>query len=166
MSKRRRVAGGGRAAARPIDKQLIFVLLEDINATQQTTTLFTATSPCTVMGIRWTGHVQGDAGTVGNKHDYEWAIVKVNDGDGAANNIDRTNGGKFYVPEQNVVAFGVGSDNASSTSTTGMQVSPRWEGTTKSMRKYRVGDKLNFIIRGIAVDTVRCRFSVQFFCKS
>ena len=164
-TKRRRVAGGGRAAPRPIDKLLAFVALNDVNATQQASTLFTATTPCTIMGIRWSGFIEGDAGTVGNKHDYQWAIVKVNDGDGAANSISRTEGATLYVPEQNVLAFGVGTDNQSATSASGMNTK-LFEGSTKSMRKYRVGDKLNFICRSIATETVRAQLCVQIFCKS
>ena len=71
MSKRRRTSGGRAAAPRPIDKTLRFILLDDVNATQQQNQLFIATTACTVLGIRWSLLIEEDAGTVGVPHDYE-----------------------------------------------------------------------------------------------
>ena len=41
------------AAKRPIDKNLKYVKKTGVAATQVSTTLFTATFPCTVVGLRW-----------------------------------------------------------------------------------------------------------------
>ena len=69
MSKRRRTSAGF-AAARPIDKQLISISLDDISATQQTTVLLAPSSACTVLGIRWSFFIEGNAGTISLPHDY------------------------------------------------------------------------------------------------
>ena len=167
MSKRRRTFGGRAGASRPIDKSLIFILKTGVNATQQQVDLITATTACTVLGIRWALNIQGDAGSLGTQHPYEWWIVKVNDRDGNANNTTRTDRANYYEPEQNVLAFGLGADNGdTSTSTTSMQANPVVTGNTKTMRKLRVGDRIQFVIRGIATQTVACRGIIQLFCKT
>ena len=163
MSKRRRTSAGF-AAARPIDKQLVNVNLNDINATQQTTVLLTAATACTVLGIRWSMFIEGDAGSVGAEHDYRWAIIQLLDRQ-TANNLDGTNQGELYEPEQHVLAFGIGCSRTSSTATVGMQTLTM-NGKTKSMRKLRIGDRVVFICKGIATETVRVRGAVQLFCKS
>ncbi len=165
MSKRRRTFAGRAGAARPIDKDLIFIELNDVNATQQRTELFAATTACTILGIRWSLFVEGDAGSVGLDHDFEWIIVKRNDGEGNENNMNRTNAASFYQPEQDVLAFYVGTSHASASATTGLSVESL-QGTTKTMRKMKVGDRIIFSIRGMATETVRIRGVVQLFCKT
>ena len=165
MSKRRRTFGGRSASTRPIDKDLIFIELNDVNATQQRTELFAATTAYTILGLRWSLFVEGDAGTVGLDHDWEWIIVKRNDGEGNENNMDRTNAASFYQPEQDVLAFIVGTSHTSSTASTGVEP-PVINGFTKTMRKMKVGDRIIFAVRGIATETVRVRGIVQLFCKS
>ena len=165
MSKRRRVSAGRvRGGARPIDKQLTFINLNDIDATTSSTLLFVAAAPCTLLGIRWSLTIEGDAGTVGNPHDFRWIIVKLDDGDNI-NALNAANQADFYTPEQDVMAFGFGSSRTSSTASTGMN-SPTIEGATKTMRKLRIGDGVHFAIRGAATDTVRAIGIIQSFCKS
>ena len=118
MSKRRRTSAGF-AAARPIDKQLISISLDDISATQQTTVLLAPSSACTILGIRWSFFIEGDAGTVSLPHDYRWAIIQLLDGQ-TANTLQGTDAGPFYEPEQHCLAFGVGTNRLSSSATTGM----------------------------------------------
>ena len=166
MSKRRRTFAGRGHAPRPIDKQLTFINLNDVNATAQRTVLFSAPTACTILGIRWSLMFEGDAGSVGEHHDYRWIIVVVKDGDGNENNMSTTDASDFYTPEQNVLAFGVGTDNSSATSATGMQGPITQTGKTKSMRKFLVGDRLLFAVEGIATETIRVRGVIQTFCKS
>ena len=162
MSKRRRT-GSGFSAKRPIDKQLISINLNDVSATQQTTVLLAPTSPCTVLGIRWSLYVEGDAGTAGLKHDYRWAIVQLLDGT-TANDLDGTDAGPLFEPEQHVLAYDVGT--SAHTATTAIVKTDTYRGKTKAMRKLLVGDRVVFIIKGIATETVRVRGAVQLFCKS
>ena len=164
MSKRRRTSAGF-AAARPIDKQLISISLDDITATQKSTVLLAPSSACTVLEIRWSLYVEGDAGSVGSEHDYRWAIIQLLDGQ-TANTIQGTDAGPFYEPEQHCLAFGVRTNRLSSSATTGMTEPHIWNGKTKSMRKLRVGDRVIFICKGVATETSRVRGAVQLFCKS
>jgi len=166
MSKRRRGAGGFRVSApRPIDKRIISIQKASVGATKATTKIITATTACTMVGLRWTFFVEGDGGTQGNAHDYSWAIVFHPDGENA-NNPDLTDAATFYAPEQNVLAYGIGSDS-NITIGTGQTTPPYlWQGTTKTMRKLRIGDEISFLIEGIATETVRCLGAVQLFCKS
>ena len=168
MSKRRRTGVGFRVAAtRPIDKSLIFVAKTAVASTQQETALITATTACTVVGLRWSIMFEGDAGTETNPHDYVWGIILVLDGD-SVNNAAQADAGAFFEPEQNLLVFGVGSsrmDASGSTSQVAEQ-NNRWDGHTKTMRKLRIGDRLLFFVKGIATETVRCRGVVQLFCKS
>ncbi len=165
MSKRRRVSAGFSRSTRQIDKALVFVKLDDISATQQSRALTVGKTPCTVLGVRWSMFIEGDAGSVGVDHDYAWAIVLVRESQTASTLDNVTNGNSFYDPEQDVIAFGVGFSHASSSATTGVQ-DAMITGKTKAMRKLRVGDQMQFIIRGIATETVRMRGCIQLFCKS
>ena len=162
--KRRRTDSGRASAPRPIDKKIISISITATGATQATLDLFSAATACTVVGIRWALSILGDAGTEGVNHNYKWAIVTVMDGD-SANTMNSSNGGTLYAPEQNVIAWGIGVSRADAAGTSDV-FSNRWIGDAKSKRKLRIGDKLVFIIDGIATETVQVFGAVQFFCKS
>ncbi len=88
------------------------------------------------------------------------------DSDGVPNNLSTTNGGTFYEPEQDVIAFGVGTDFSTETSAAGHSTALPWNNKTSSKRKFLVGDKLFFVSEGIATESHRVRGVVQIFCKS
>ncbi len=147
-----RTTGGKR----PVDKNLISILLSALDATQQTVTLVTATFPCTIVGLRWNmSHIQSASTGI---CDFAWAIVILRDGL-TQPTLSTTSGSTFYNPEQDVMAFGV------STIDNNVQ-SNQWEGSTKTMRKMMGGDKLVFIGLGVATNTSRVSGVVQFFCKT
>ena len=164
MPLRGKRARTGYSAPRPIDKKLTVIQKNDVTGTQESTIVLAPTSACTVMGIRWSLFIQGDAGTVGAPHDYRWVIVHQRDGQNLTA-LSSTDAASLYSPEQDVLAFGVGTDNNSGTASSGMQGPFRWEGKTGSMRKLMVGDKIVFVVEGIATETVRCKDCVQVFCK-
>ncbi len=166
MPKRRRTYAGRTGGTRPIDKQLIFVNMNDVNATQQSTVVLLASTACTVVGLRWSMFIEGNAGTVGNDHDYRWAIVVRRDGDGVPNSMGTVDGAEFYEPEQDVMAFGIGVDHGSATATTGANPQLVWQGKSSSKRKLLIGDRIFFICEGLATETVRVRGVVQLFCKT
>ena len=125
------------------------------------TTLKTTTFPCTVVGLRW--NVAFVSNSAASDSLTSWAIVVVKDGL-AANTPSQSNGADFYTPEQDVLSFGVvrTRDNDSGTGPAIMHI----EGSTKTMRKLKQGDLLQFITictvaNGQLVDGV-----IQFFCKS
>ena len=153
--KRRRVGFVVRVS-RPIDKKIVIVSKNGTAATQATTTLFTATFPCTLFGLRWNGAVMQNAGT--GFADFKWVIVIVRDGQ-TISTLGVSDAADLYQPEQHVLAFGAGMvDNNVEV----MELS----GSTKTMRKMQLGDTLVFVIRNIATDTVNTRVAVQFFCKT
>jgi len=145
-----------RLGKRPIDKALITVSKNGVNNTQATTTLATVTNPCTICGLRWSLSFLQDAGA-GNA-DLIWAIVVARDGN-SANTLSQTDGATTYAPEQDVLTFG-------STFIDNNVETHLFEGTTKTMRKMLIGDRLIFIARGVATNTVGIRGVVQFFCKT
>ena len=166
MSKRRRGVGGVRVTApRPIDKTLTVLTKTTVGSSTVTTDIFTATTACTALGVRWNFYVEGDAGTEGTPHDYIWMIVLVPDGT-SINAISLTDAAQFYKPEQHVMAFGLGSSRGDASGADQSRVNLNWSGQTKTMRKLRIGDKITFGLKGIATETVRCRGVVQMFCKS
>ena len=167
MSKRRRGVTGHRVAApRPIDKSLISISQATVGATKVSTTLITATTTCTLVGLRWNHYIEGDAGTEGNRHDYVWWISYIQDGENATN-PDITDGNSFLQPEQNVLAYGVGTSRMDAAGqNVDVPFNPHWSGSTKTMRKLRIGDRVQFHVQGVATETVRCRGAVMFFCKS
>jgi len=142
---------------RPIDKILVNVS-QSTDATQVSTTLLTATFPCTVVGLRWDLTVLTDAGT--GRGVYSWVIVIVRDGV-TASQMSHTDGATIYAPEQDVMAFGKGVNQI-----TGLTDGHQYNGSTKTMRKLMGGDKLQFLAKGEATDTQSFVGGIQFFCKS
>lgn len=140
------------AARRPIDKQLKFVEKVSLNATQQETTLFTITFPCTLTGLRWS---LGSTNTTG-AGSYGWALVIVRDG-ATPKALALADGASFYQPEQDVLAYGAGI----SVTTEGELE----QGNTKTMRKLMGGDKLFFVAKGTAGATTNMTGTIQFFLK-
>jgi len=143
---------------RPIDKDLI-VVNQTTTTSVTTTALKTTTFPCTVVGIRWVISIQSIVASI---QLLSWAIVITRDGD-SVNTPSQSNAASFYQPEQDVLMFGTThlSDNTFATGTI-----MNFEGTTKTMRKLKAGDVLNFITinsdaNGASLDAI-----IQFFCKS
>ena len=164
MGKRRRLVVAS-TSSRPVDKRIVSILKTGVTNTQQTTTLVTAATACTVFGIRWSFWVQGDAGTEGTQHPYAWAIVRQREGTTLVS-LNTGDANTFYTPEQDVLAFGYGTSRSDASTTSG--VSPtktNWNDKSGSKRKLIIGDKIVFIINGIATETVRCEGSIQLFCK-
>jgi len=144
---------GGR---RPVDKNLIAIAQTAIDATDQSTTLVTATFPCTIVGLRWDFSIIQTAGT--GICTYYWAIVILRDGL-TLPTLAISDGSTFYNPEQDVMAFGATTiDNNTQTK--------QYMGSTKTMRKMMGGDKLIFISKGVATNTSRVDGVIQFFCKT
>ncbi len=149
-----------KSAVRPIDKQLINVAGAALDATQDSSTLFTTTFPATITGIRWSlGFVQ-DAGTATTA--CKWCIVVARD-QITASAISLTDESSMYQPEQNVLAFG---SAVSFNIAGGPAVPTRFEGSTKTMRKLQTGDKILFLAKGEATNTFEYDGTVQFFIKS
>lgn len=164
MTKRRRTAGGTfiipRAPKRPIDKDLIGVVLTNVGVTQRTTTLKTTTFPCTVTGLRWSWTFVSPLTT--DSTQGIWVIAVVPDGE-AINTIAISDGATILAPEQSVVAFGaIGAQDADLGSPSLQMV----EGSTKTMRKLRAGDVLQFAVIMSAGSAGRIRGCIQFFCKT
>ena len=165
MSKRRRVPGGfTRGPKRPIDKALNIVFKSSVGASQvQTILLPAATGACTITGIRWQGNVVGDGGGAGIDHVFAWALVLVRDGD-TANTLDpTTDGGDLYLPEQDVLVWGIGNNQSMAGTVTGSGPD-QFIGTTKTMRKLRQGDRIVWIGIGTVTETVTMHFVIQLFC--
>ncbi len=146
------------ASKRPIDKALINVFKSGVDGTQVTTTLVTATFPCTVVGLRWDLSMLTDGGTTPGS--YGWAIVIVRDGV-TVSTISLTDGGTFFAPEQDVMAYGSGVLQQIDIGS-----GHHYNGSTKTMRKLMGGDKLLFLFIGVATQTTLVRGTIQFFCKS
>ncbi len=154
-SKRARTGFSG-TTKRPIDKNLIFISQSGTDATQETTTLFTATFPCTVVGLRWSITMSQDGGT--GLCNHQWAIVIVREGL-TIPTLATSDAATFYKPEADVLTFGTGTVENN-------QTVSHFEGSTKSMRKFQGGDRLFFIVVGIASETTATKGIVQFFCKT
>lgn len=164
MSKRRRGSSGksfSGGKVRPIDKKLVGVAQTLSSAAQTSTTLMTATFPCTVVGLRWELSALQQHATANAF--CSWAIVLVKDGQTVSTQAI-TNGADFYTPEQDVLAFG-GKWVSEVDAGVGPVVAS-WEGNTKTMRKLMGGDTIQFIALADQVDAAIIRGVVQFFCKT
>jgi len=155
----KRARTSGVRVARPIDKELIAVNLS-VTTTQVETVLKTTTFPGTVVGLRWSLSARS---VVATAQRVDWAIVTAQDGN-VVNNLATSNAADFYTPEQDVLAFG--SMQLEANNSTAGPATVNWEGTTKTMRKLKQGDTLQFTIlstnaTGASIDGV-----VQFFFKT
>ncbi len=86
----------------------------------------------------------------------------VPDGE-AANTPGFSDGADFYTPEQNVLAFGMFKLTKAGG---GEGVTRDGEGATKTMRKLKSGDRLQFISFCDQAAAVEIHGIIQFFCKS
>jgi len=143
---------------RPVDKLLINVLKTGVDGTQVTTTLVTATFPCTVVGLRWDISCIPNAGT--GIASYAWAIIILRDGV-TVSTMAISDGATLYAPEQDVMAFGRGGHPSAA-----FAQLQHYNGSTKTMRKLMGGDKLMFIYIGEATNTSTVEGCIQFFCKT
>lgn len=162
MSKRARTAPNAqRRAKRPIDKKLTNVVVNNLVAAKQDVTLYdSATFPGTITGLRWSLSAVRSGGTDATYGAFKWAIVVVPAGT-TISTISMTGAGSMYDPEQMVLAFGCG------TSWDNEGVNPiMFEGSTKSMRKLKAGDKLVFTAFGTATERHDISGTVQFFYKT
>lgn len=160
MKRQRTQAAPARRAKRPIDKKLTNVQITNLIAGKQTVDLYAAaTFPGTITGLRWSLSVVRSGGTANTVGNYKWAIVIVPAGT-TDSTIAMGAGGSMYDPEQMVLAFGSGctyniGDGA-----------VIYEGSTKSMRKLKAGDKLIFTCFGTATERHDISGTVQFFYKT
>jgi len=153
----KRARTSGVRVARPIDKELKAISQETIAGSQVETALKTTTFPGTIVGLRWSFGVAQDAGTTASQ--LFWAIVVLPDGV-SASTIAISDGADMYTPEQHVLAFGA-------TMNTGVDVNTvQFEGTTKTMRKLKQGDKLVWIALAEATNTWAAHGTIQFFFKT
>jgi len=159
MSKRAR-SNNSRRAPRPIDKQLKAIKITTANAAQDATTLITATFPGTITGLRWVLDFSNADGA--NGCEYCWAIVHTKDGNDA-NDFATSDAADFYAPEQNVLAFGLGTLGV----TTNGESIASVEGSTKTMRKLKQGDEILFLVKNLGSGTsLKTSGVVQFFNKT
>ncbi len=149
-----------RGSRRPTDKELIYVS-QTATTSNVSTTLKTATFPCTIVGLRWNFAMSSNVSTTNSV--VNWIIVLVHDGN-SANTISQSNGADMYTPENDVMAFGTVSvlANDETAGSTFGQV----QGQTKTMRKMQQGDLLQFITISDVANGAKVNGVIQFFCKS
>ncbi len=145
-----------RRPKRPINKSMINVDKDGVDGTQVETVLITATFPGTMTGLRWNIHFTQDAGTA--LCEWAWAIIIAYQ-DETIDTVGSTDAATFYAPEKNCLVMGRGAiENNEGTIIE--------SGKTKTMRKMQVGDRLVFLIKGVATNTTHCQGTIQFFMKT
>lgn len=154
-------SGNRRQAKRPIDKSIINVEIGNLVAAQQAVVISAAaTFPGTVTGLRWDLTAVRSGGTAATISRFNWVIVHLPAGPNAST-VNMTSAGTVYTPEQNVLAFGSGLSWANTGETP-----IRFEGSTKGMRKLKVGDAVHFLAFGTATERHDISGIVQFFYKT
>ncbi len=152
--KRQRVVTVARAS-RPIDKT-ITTIQQFLNATQDQTVITNPTFPSTMTGLRWNLTFSQSAGT--SLAQYQWAIVFLAQ-DETIDTLAFGDNLRFYTPEKNCLVWGYGT-------IFNMTQTNHVDGSTKTMRKLMVGDRIIFIALGIATNTVQVDGAVQLFLKA
>ena len=143
---------------RPVDKVLVNIVKGAMDGTQVSTTLLTATFPCTIVGLRWDLSFITDAGAAPGQ--YAGCIVIIRDGI-TASALALGDGSTLYAPEQDVMSYFSGVNQQ-----TDIGSGAHYNGSTKTMRKLMGGDKLIFIAKGQATNTTTIAGTIQFFCKT
>lgn len=164
MSKRARGLSGQVVvprARRPIDKSLVTIEDATMPASSFEQIIKTTAFPCTVTGLRW--EITARSLTAASAPEVAWAIVVDPDGNGVQSLSVAPAGATFYTPEQNVMAFGIAKlgDPAK-----GANLVHTWTGSTKTMRKLKVGDNLSFLGLNDSAENVAISGVIQFFCKT
>ncbi len=114
--------------------------------------------PGTLTGLRWSLGFTNTAGTgIGAMF---WCIVVVPQGT-TASTMSTTNAATFYQPEQNILTFGA----ATTLTSVGAQ-NVMFEGSTKTMRKLKVGDTVTLLAVAQTNEKWSGHGVVQFFIKS
>ena len=144
--------------ARHVDKKLLLSSGALTINTQANTVLFTPTVACTLKGLRVNGAVEGVSGGGGGAVNISWAVLVVKEGY-VPNSINTGSSGDFYIPEQDVWAWGVGKASQDAT------VSDTWiyqfDISPKTSRKMEEGDRLYMSI--IATDNANATINTQVF---
>ncbi len=142
--------------SRPVDKQMIIVK-KTLAAAQLNSTLFTATFPCTIVGLRWNISIQSAHDASDN---IVWCVQIVKEGV-TTPTLATSDAATFVTPEANVMTYGV--HELGDVANGQMEITD--EGHTKSMRKMQGGDKLIFSAKCAQAGNVALLGVVQFFCK-
>ena len=159
MSRRYRRRSSYRAK-RPITKHLVSID-ETPSTTQSSESMFTATFPCTIVGLRWALTASGNVSGVDVS--LAWAIIRVPDGY-TAKALLLSTGSDFYSPEREVMAFG--RAHIGDIATAGMVSSKEWIGSTRTSRKLQTGDALLLIAVTDNASSIALDGVVQFFAKT
>jgi len=135
------------------DKQVINVQATTTNAVTNTVIFPAATYPCVVMGIVISGSSQSlSAALIGA---FQWLLVVVEQG--TVVSVPAFNG-TSYSPEQQVMCFGTG--------VVSVGAMMQFQTKTKTGRKLRTGDTLQFILQSNTAGlAVAHSYTIQFFLK-
>ena len=140
---KKRSYGKAYPKARHVDKKLLLRSGAIAANTQVNTLLFSPTVASTLSGLRINGSVI-DADNAATVPNISWAVVVVKEGY-VPNNINTGTSGDFYIPEQDVWAWGVGqasNDGGQNNWIYEFDISP------KTKRKMEEGDSLYFCVVG------------------
>lgn len=97
------------------------------------------TYPCTIAGLRWDISINNRDT---NPAEVMWCIIAAREGTDPTTKLTGNWSMASIKPEQNVIAWGSGIIEPNQKPTS-LRI---WEGSTKSMRKMQIGDKLLLII--------------------
>ena len=160
--KRRRVSSSFRAP-RPIDKTILSIF-KNVTTTQQNVTLITAVFPCTITGLRWdlNTSLAVDVGdNTGTSCTWVIYLLKENVAVPAMNLSD---GQTLIRPEEDCLVFGAfHAQKETASSFVNAQVN---RGSTKTMRKLAVGDRLVWSALSDSAQGTVITGAIQFFCKT
>jgi len=107
-----------------------------------------------MVGLRWNITTFQDGGSAHAEH--IWAIVYLRQGE-TIDALTYTNGVTLYEPEQNCLVWAFGANLPTT-------ITP-YSGSTKTMRKMMVGDKIVFVSKGSTTNTTQFHGAIQLFQK-
>lgn len=151
---------------RPLDKSIIGISQTAAGTTGGNITLYTATFPATITGLRWEWDAFNAANST-NVNNVTWIIYRLK-ASLQPFTISQTNAAPVTQPEEEVICWGTMGlpSNADPTNAAANKLSFHVKDSTKSMRKLQNGDRLAFAWIGDNSSNVTIQGAVQFFGKS
>ncbi len=150
--------------SRPISKFLTIVQYGTITDVQQQTTILPAqVAAGTAASLRWSLHCIANDDTLTFVQQGFWAVILRRESE-AVDGINLNNGNGPYTPEEDVLAFGTfGMEGLGSTCGPAIFST---SGTSTAQRKMKVGDTIEFVIKGReALRNWECFGCFQIFFK-
>lgn len=159
--QKRTFVGNHNHHRRNIEKVQINLNRSTTGVTQTVGLLFNSSVPVTITGLHWDLAFSTLTGPASGNTTGRWALV-ISRESLTASTMSTSDLSIPYIPEENAMIVGIFDAGVPS----GARPSDHFVGSTKTQRKLKCGDSLNFLMKGDSADQVAvCMGVITFFTK-